>query len=594
MCESKQNVIMQMTSKLMDIYEDWMAHREWWFRCVPEVDALITKKYQPVLDSLTNTANMEAVLDLVRTTRDLRLDMGWIILCDQIPRHTYRTHPAKASIISLYLAYAVEHVDFVIDTYPLDKFTGIDWGFLMLPWRHTNEFGLVMSAMQLTWRKIHIEKQLGRFAVIEDLKPFLKATYARCPMMTDTYRDFWEHEKNACEMDAVAVAEIEWDRTPYLDVLEYAPGTHDITSEEKQQLSSLPIYKTLQNSLRSQVGHNQKLNHIIVSLSGGVDSMVALAILSMLSRQAEGGHWTFEALHINYCNRDDIEEEFVLKWCACNGIDVTVRRIREIQRGPAMDLDMRNVYETYTRDVRFHSYKRCASERANGGERPIVLLGHNADDCFENIITNLCHKQKYEELAGMVEWSETSDVRFWRPFIGNSKQDIYQFAKLARIPYLHDSTPSWSCRGKIRDVVRPTLVEFNPEMVESLFHLRQTMKDLMANVLATAIEASKRTKVTSFGWSLEMGDSNSTPRSLLTSNIFWQAYFSKLWGIEGVVSIRSLKNYCLKLQAFIDQESTKMKVVLVKGRYAQVIKKKMTTPGDGTVFEFQFHRDFDM
>jgi len=101
---------------------------------------------------------------------------------------------------------------------------------------------------------------------------------------------------------------------------------------------------------------------------------------------------------------------------------------------------------------------------------------------------------------------------------------------------------------------------------------------------------------------LEMGDSNSTPRSLLTSNIFWQAYFSKLWGIEGVVSIRSLKNYCLKLQAFINpdrdrgrgRENTEMKVVLVKGRYAQVIKKKMTTSGDGTVFEFQFHRDFDM
>lgn len=116
-----------------------------------------------------------------------------------------------------------------------------------------------------------------------------------------------------------------------------------------------------------------EISKICISLSGGVDSMVSSWILKQLLPKTE-----ILALHINYNNREtsDHEEKFIKWWC--NMIDIECKIVNmELKREDYMKHG-RNYYERETHRLRFDAYyiENC----------PIVL-GHNYDDCVENIIS---------------------------------------------------------------------------------------------------------------------------------------------------------------------------------------------------------------
>jgi tRNA(Ile)-lysidine synthase TilS/MesJ len=140
--------------------------------------------------------------------------------------------------------------------------------------------------------------------------------------------------------------------------------------------------------------------------------------------------------------------------------------------------DLRDVYETYTKKIRFNSYKKLQK----GYKNPLVILGHNKDDCFENILTNISYKNKFDNLIGMDLISNIDGIEFIRPLYNTSKDDIYKFANYHKIPYLKNSTPEWSQRGKIRNMVLPVLEKWDKRIVDGLFEISTIMKDLHINL----------------------------------------------------------------------------------------------------------------
>ena len=187
-------------------------------------------------------------------------------------------------------------------------------------------------------------------------------------------------------------------------------------------------------------------------------------------------------LHINYCNRGDSESEFVQHWCDYLGIPLYVRNFKEIQRQPCMENEMRSIYESYTRDIRYESYrdvwnKTELNSRTDSTVIPYVILGHNLDDCFENILTNVCHQHKYDNLKGMKEHQVVEGICFLRPLLTITKKHIYSEAHRLGIPYLKDSTPSWSQRGQIRDKIKPTLDEWDSRMIGAMFELSNILEE---------------------------------------------------------------------------------------------------------------------
>jgi len=162
---------------------------------------------------------------------------------------------------------------------------------------------------------------------------------------------------------------------------------------------------------------------------------------------------------INYRNRLtwEYEEAFVKYMCRQLNVPLYIRRINEIQR--TCD-ENREEYEKYTHDVRFNCYKMF--------ENHLVILGHNYDDCLENIFSNIKKMKHMNYLKGMKPFSIIEDVPIYRPLLDIKKCNILGYAQLHYIPYLEDSTPKWSERGRMRDNLIPSINEYSSDICKNM------------------------------------------------------------------------------------------------------------------------------
>ena len=71
------------------------------------------------------------------------------------------------------------------------------------------------------------------------------------------------------------------------------------------------------------------------------------------------------------------------------------------------------------------------------------------------------------------------NITFCRPMLNIEKKDIYKSANFLSIPHFKDSTPKWSQRGKIRDLIRPNIEQWDSRAIESFFKLSDKVSDLM-------------------------------------------------------------------------------------------------------------------
>jgi hypothetical protein len=125
----------------------------------------------------------------------------------------------------------------------------------------------------------------------------------------------------------------------------------------------------------------------IVSLSGGVDSMVIASALAYI-RDTEASMRKVEpdsvlritAIHIDYANRPESCEEasYVERYSKQIGAKFVCRRIDEVTRG----VTARDEYERIAREIRFELYRQCSNE-ATGDHATVVegsvgvMLGHH-------------------------------------------------------------------------------------------------------------------------------------------------------------------------------------------------------------------------
>jgi tRNA(Ile)-lysidine synthase TilS/MesJ len=164
---------------------------------------------------------------------------------------------------------------------------------------------------------------------------------------------------------------------------------------------------------------------------------------------------------INYNNREEqkIEIEMISKWLRLLNIEFHVRNIFEINRKRDKDRDF---YEKITRNIRFETYKKFNCP---------VILGHNKDDSVENIFSNIIKKKNYNNLLGMTHTCIENNVLVFRPLLNIFKKDIIDFANNFNVPFVYDSTPSWSERGKLRDILIPDINNFNNKITEGLIEI---------------------------------------------------------------------------------------------------------------------------
>lgn len=469
-------------------YTEWFANPHWWFDKDPKVDEYIQSQYEGLLDiewSIEHPLLMK------------------VLVWDQLPRHVFRGQLAS-HIIEYFLQKAVvvvqgydeSHGEWDLD----DGMSDEEFMFLWLPYRHTKQYKYILQVMEKTWARFRMNPHS------EIMRKFLRATFTNVP----TNDQLW-NISHAHEIDTQTSVDA------FQSILDY-DGKEHANGEVPKDMGDYDFL-------------SQK-KAVIVSLSGGVDSMVTLDVL-----KKRYPHLAVVAVHINYDNRDSsvLEQQFVAWWCRTNGIPLYVRTIHEIHREPCMKHGFRELYETYTKNVRFGTYKTVWNQVMGYlNTTPLVLLGHNEDDCFENFLTNATYRCKYEELRGMKMLSEQDGVMFFRPMLSLPKKKIIHYAKCMGIPYLYDSTPSWSQRGQIRDKVVPVLSTWNPACQSGLLQLASIMTELFT-VMRSSVE----------DWldgmqHMQDGVMEKTVASVPTSELFWKDLCVR--GFRVCPSNRSLQN----------------------------------------------------
>ena len=526
-----------------------------------------------------------------------------IILYDQVTRNINKNN----NVYDAKARYYANKLKDITNNY--NYLSSIEWCFAMLPYRHTKNAIIIHTVISDTWER------MNNYSTdkddIEVYKKFIKASYERCPtdnvssnkvLVTSYYPNTFNNA---------------WDitlETEFTGILEYNPKNRaklDYTYRD---------YDKITKSF-SDILNIEKPRHIIISLSGGVDSMISSLILRRFKHKYG---YTLDAVHINYANRETCKQEEIIlqKWCAYLEIPLHIREIYEINRGKCMKYELRNIYESYTRDVRYNTYKyvynniintyntantsntvntantysvgrmsdsdggsnkrrsidsngsgksvgsvrsvRSVRSARSGGstgsgcrgsgilEMPFVVLGHNYDDVCENILTNIAQQSKYNVLTGMEKVYPCDNIKFVRPMLDIKKSEIYTFSRENSVPHLPNSTPAWSQRGKIRDIVKPAFERWHSNIFTGLLTLSATLKDLYEMLDIQVDRAVKETIEDSrlSAWTVSINE-------MPAKYIFWQAYIHKITGSQ--ISLKSAMFLQSKIEKFKEDFTTKNK-----------------------------------
>jgi tRNA(Ile)-lysidine synthetase-like protein len=412
----------------------WFQNPQMWFANNPSIDSHLHSLFYPLFLEITQLP-LSSIYE-----KDKEYIMGCILIHDQLSRHFFRNEKDK---IAYYDERAISLFECIQDK--IEEFEPTQRCFLLLPYRHSKQKDKIDYVFSLI-QQFHLESPH-----IKIYQRFYKATLL-------SLSSFYTLESSSCEYQpphSYSFDEIQ----SILDIQStyMIPEHIDCTHESIYSLFCQEMEQNIQS-------HESK---IIISLSGGVDSMVVSYLLYQWNLQHQH-KYELEAITIDYANRQEqkIEIYMVNEWCKKLGIKHYVREIKEIHRSRDAD---REIYEEVTRKIRFDMYKQ-----RNG----IVLVGHNKDDSLENVMNNIKKRQSYFNLYGMNSRMEEKEVTIVRPILKIWKRDILQFAIKYHIPFVYDSTPSWSERGKMRDILIPQMRSFSEEMVEGIFDMVDNYREI--------------------------------------------------------------------------------------------------------------------
>ncbi len=192
-------------------------------------------------------------------------------------------------------------------------------------------------------------------------------------------------------------------------------------------------------------------SRVVVAVSGGLDSMALLALMSCFTRQRGGALVVAHFNHHLRGHESDDDEEFVrqaaagMGWlCRVGGGDV-----RAAARGISIEMAARDLRHRFLAEV----------AREAGGD---LFLAHHADDQIELHLMRTRRGVRGPGLGGMQMDSRSPvdrNVRLLRPLLGVSRGRLADFVRQNQVQYREDSSnaEAGNERNRIRMDVIPRL-----------------------------------------------------------------------------------------------------------------------------------------
>lgn len=205
---------------------------------------------------------------------------------------------------------------------------------------------------------------------------------------------------------------------------------------------------------------------VVVSVSGGIDSMVMLDMLVRLSGTMKFDMTVAHANHGLRGKASDADEALVRETAARLKILCNVERL-----APPKKENVQNAART----LRQGFLKRIAKKHGAS----VVYLGHHLGDQAETILLHLIRGSSLAGLRGMSSTSYLGELRLVRPMLFASRADIEEYATKRSIAFREDATNVKTCyrRNEIRHTLMPLIRELNPRIETRLAFMAELIAE---------------------------------------------------------------------------------------------------------------------
>lgn len=212
---------------------------------------------------------------------------------------------------------------------------------------------------------------------------------------------------------------------------------------------------------------------ILLAVSGGVDSVV---LLDLISKIPESARAEISIAHVNHHLRveSNSEEKFVKELAKEYGFPFYSYQWSKKEH-PSSGI------ENAARSKRYAFFERTMRKH----DISYLMTGHHSDDQVETILMRLTRGASLEQLLGIQEkqaFKRAKDQAYLiRPLLEFSKKEIYEYAKKHQLNYIEDQSNQSSdyTRNRFRNEIIPLLKEENARFDDHLKQFRTDLEDLI-------------------------------------------------------------------------------------------------------------------
>ena len=203
--------------------------------------------------------------------------------------------------------------------------------------------------------------------------------------------------------------------------------------------------------------------HVVLALSGGLDSMVLLDLLAKASSELP---FSLQAVYVHHgiSQYADVWGQFCQQQCQARNIEFVQRKVV---------LAGKDNLEAKARDARYQVLQEYVTS-----EQHLLLTAHHGGDQLENLLLALKRGAGLTGIAGMKPVRSFARGYLKRPLLGFSRQQLEQYAAAVGLKWIEDDSNSDERfdRNFIRQNVTPKLLERWPQFVSTLHRSTQMLQ----------------------------------------------------------------------------------------------------------------------
>ena len=198
---------------------------------------------------------------------------------------------------------------------------------------------------------------------------------------------------------------------------------------------------------------NYSTGKFLVTVSGGIDSMVLLHALHSLNLEIPIAHMNFQLRGKD----SDLDEQLVRDLAKSKDIEFFSKRV---VLDPLMQKEGISV-QMAARRTRYDWFEKIRLDQGYD----YICVAHHADDQIETVLMNQIRGTGFKGLSGMAPVSD----RVIRPLLNIRRSEVEAYAKLHQVPFRHDQSNDELKydRNIVRHKVIPALTELNPGFGET-------------------------------------------------------------------------------------------------------------------------------